>query len=116
MTCRPGSLRGQGRWCLLLVVFFACIVAPAEGQDAARKLVKKVDAQYPAALKHRGIGGTVKLKVYIKADGAVRDSEVLGGSAALADAAQKAVGQWKFAPAAADSVMEVSIVFNPNEQ
>jgi TonB family protein len=115
MTCRPGSRRGQGRWCLLLVVFVAC-VAPTKGQDAARKLVKKVDAQYPAALKHRGIGGTVKLKVYIKADGAVRDSEVLGGSAALADAAQKAVAQWRFAPSAADSVMEVSIVFNPNEQ
>jgi len=114
MTCRHGSHRGQGRWCLLLVAFVACIL-PAQGQDAARKLVKKVDAQYPAALKHRGIGGTVKLKVYIKADGAVRDSEVLGGSAALADAAQKAVAQWKFAAAAADSVMEVSIVFNPNE-
>jgi TonB family protein len=114
MTCRPGSLRGQGRW-LLLVVLAACAL-PCQGQDAARKLLKKVDAQYPAALKHRGIGGTVKLKVYIKADGSVRDSEVLGGSAALADAAQKAVAQWRFAPAAADSVMEVSIVFNPNEQ
>jgi TonB family protein len=100
----------------LLLALFIVWVLPSQGQDAARKLVKKVDAQYPAALKHRGIGGTVKLKVYIRPDGSVRDSEVLGGSAALADAAQKAVAQWKFAPATADSVMEVSIVFNPNEQ
>ena len=98
-----------------MAVFVACVL-PIQGQDAARKILKKVDAQYPAALKHRGIGGTVKLKVYIKADGGVRDSEVVGGSAALADAAQKAVAQWKFAPAAADSVMEVSIVFNPNAE
>jgi len=114
MTCRPGSFGVYG--CYVLLMLVAACVLPAQGQDAARKLVKKVDAQYPAALKHRGIGGTVRLKVYIKADGGVRESEVLGGSAALADAAQKAVAQWRFAPASADSVMEVSIVFNPNEQ
>ena len=114
MTCRSGSLRGHG-WCVLLALFAACVL-PAQGQDAARKLLKKVDAQYPAALKHRGIGGTVKLKVYIKADGTVRDSEVLGGSAALADAAQKAVAQWRFTPGSAETMMEVSVVFNPNEQ
>ena len=94
----------------------AACVLPGQAQDAARKLLKKVDAQYPAALKHRGIGGTVRLKVYIKADGTVRETEVLGGGAALADAAQKAVAQWRFSPAGAETIMEVSVVFNPDAE
>jgi TonB family protein len=112
MACRPVIFRGHG-WCLLFVLLVSGAL-PGRAQDASRKLLKKVDAQYPAALKHRGIGGTVRLKVFIKADGAVRDTEVLGGSPALADAAQKAVGQWRFSPASAETVMEVSVVFNPD--
>jgi len=112
MTCRARFHRGHG-WCFFCLLFLTWVL-PAGAQDTSRKLLKKVDAQYPAALKQRGIGGTVRLKVYIKADGTVRDTEVLGGGAALADAAQKAVAQWRFAPASADSVMEVSVVFNPN--
>ena len=114
MTCRPGSHRVHGWWlCGLLVV--ACALS-GQAQDAGRKLLKKVDAQYPAALKHRGIGGTVRLKVYIKADGTVRETEVLGGGAALADAAQKAVAQWRFSPASAETTMEVAVVFNPDAE
>ena len=114
MTCRPGFHRGHGWWlCFLLLA--ACVLS-GQAQDTSRKLLKKVDAQYPAALKHRGIGGTVRLKVYIKADGTVRETEVLGGGAALADAAQKAVAQWRFAPASAETTMEVSVVFNPDAE
>ena len=110
MTPRE-RLHGGRLCCFLLLVL---CVRPCHAQDTARKLVKKVEAQYPTELKRRGIRGTVKLKVFIKADGTVRDSEVLGGSPALADAAQKAVAQWRFTPASTESVMEVSVVFNPD--
>jgi len=109
---RNYSKWGHGWW-ICCVTLLLCVL-PSRAQETSRKILKKVEAQYPNALKRLGIGGTVRLKVFIKADGTVRDTEVLGGSAALADAAQKAVAQWRFAPAAAESVMEVSIVFNPN--
>jgi TonB family protein len=88
-------------------------MTPVRGQDGDRKIVKKVEAQYPSILKRRGIGGTVRLKVSIHADGSVKDVEVLGGNPALADAAEKAVRQWKFAPGG-ESMITVAVTFDPN--
>ena len=85
----------------------------AQNSDHDRKVLKKVDAQYPAILKQRGIGGTVRLKVSVKADGSVKDVEVLGGNPTLAEAADKAVRQWKFAPGN-DSTLNVAVTFDPN--
>jgi TonB family protein len=102
-----------------LGLLFACAVVllscPASvlSQETTRKVLKRVEAQYPSILKKRGIGGVVRLRVIVKADGTVRDTEVLGGSAILADSAQKAVKQWVFTPGAAESTVEVSVVFDP---
>ena len=95
-----------------LVLTLVCLT-PVRGQDSERKIVKKVEAQYPSILKRRGIGGTVRLKVSIHADGSVKDVEVLGGNPALADAAEKAVRQWKFAPGG-ESTIRVAVTFDPN--
>jgi len=86
----------------------------ANAQELQRRIIKKVEAQYPAILKRRGIGGTVRMKVTVKADGAVKHIEVLGGNAILADSAQSAVSQWKFAEGASESVVEVSVSFDPH--
>jgi TonB family protein len=88
-------------------------LTPALAQDNDRKIIKKVDVQYPAILKRRGIGGTVRLKVAIHADGSVKDVEVLGGNPALADSAEKAVRQWRFSPGG-ESTMTVAVTFDPN--
>jgi TonB family protein len=95
---------------LLVVSFFSA----ARAQEQERKVIKKVDAQYPSILRRRGIGGTVKLRVVVKADGAVKDVDVLGGNAVLADAAVEAVRQWKFAPASSETTVTVSVKFDPN--
>ncbi len=95
-----------------LVVALIC-VTPGRAQDSDRKILKKVEAQYPSILKRRGIGGTVRLKVIVHADGSVKDVEVLGGNPALADAAEKAVRQWKFAPGA-ESTIIVAVTFDAN--
>ena len=96
--------------CLL---FALLSLTPARAQDNDRKVVKRVEAQYPAILKRRGIGGTVRLKVAIHADGTVKDIEVLGGNPALADSAEKAVRQWRFAPGG-ESTITVAVTFDPN--
>ena len=88
-------------------------LTPVRAQDADRKILKKVDAEYPPVLKRRGIAGTVRLKVFIHADGSVKDIEVLGGNPALADSAEKAVRQWKFAPGG-ESTITVAVTFDPN--
>ena len=96
--------------CLFLALLS---LTPVLAQDNDRKILKKVEVQYPAILKRRGIGGTVRLKVAIHADGTVKDVEVLGGNPALADSAEKSVRQWRFTPGG-ESTMTVAVTFDPN--
>lgn len=100
---------------LLRGAFLALVcVSAANAQELQRRIVKKIEAQYPAILKRRGIGGTVRMKVTVKADGTVKHIEVLGGNAILADSAQSAVSQWKFAEGGSESTVEVSVSFDPH--
>jgi TonB family protein len=102
----------RGLFCCLLLIF-SCL-SPGYAQDPGRKVLKKVAPQYPFILKSKGIGGTVRLKVFIKPDGSVKDTTVLGGNPILAESAQKAVAQWKFSSGGAETTMEVAVVFDPH--
>jgi TonB family protein len=99
----------------LLALTLLCL-AGGHAQDNARKVVKKAPVPYPAILRSRGIGGVVRLKVFVKPDGAVRDTEVLGGNPILAESAQKSVMQWKFSPGSSETVLEISVVFDPHAE
>lgn len=88
--------------------------ASGQAQDSARKVLKKAPVTYPSILKSKGIGGVVRLKVFVKPDGSVRDSEVLGGNPILAESAQKSVMQWKFSPASLETTLELSVTFDPH--
>lgn len=100
---------------LILGGFLSCSwTVIGQAQDSTRKIVKKVTAQYPSILKSKGIGGMVRLKVFVKPDGSVRDTEVVGGNPILAESAQKAVLQWRFTPASSETNLEVSVVFDPH--
>src|SRR5258708_18862317 len=96
--------------CLLLML--SCI-SGGYAQEAARKILKKVSVQYPLVLKEKGIGGTVRLKVFIKPDGSVRDAEVLGGSPTLAESAQKSISQRKVSPGHSKTNMESFACLDP---
>ena len=98
---------------LLLVSLFAFV---GRAQESNRKIVKKVEVPYPPELKSRGIGGTVRLNVVVKPDGKVKDINVLGGDAVLADAAVKSVHEWRFATASDESTVTVSVKFDPNQK
>jgi len=110
ITRKLSGLRGLT---LGLLASMLCASLGNAQDSGERKIIKKVEAQYPAVLKRRGIGGTVRLKVLVHADGTVKDVEVLGGNPALADAADKAVRQWKFAPGN-ESTITVALNFDPN--
>ena len=97
--------------CCLLVMLSCMSVGYA--QDAHHKVLKKVPVHYPETLKEKGIQGDVRLKVFIKPNGEVKDTELLGGNPILAESAQKSVGQWKFSPGSSETTEEVVVHFDP---
>ena len=96
--------------CLLAIVSFMSV---GYAQEAHHKVLKKVPVQYPRDLREKGIQGAVRLKVYIKPDGSVRVTELLGGNPILAESAQKSVSQWKFSPTSSETIEEVVVHFDP---
>jgi TonB family protein len=94
--------------CALLAAALSLGVFSQEGEP---KPLKKVLPVYPEVLRKMGISGTVRLKVTVAADGSVKDVEVQGGGAIFAEAASKAVKQWRYPAGAANRVAEVSAEF-----
>lgn len=80
-----------------------------------RKVLTRVEPVYTPELKVRGIGGVVRLQVYIAAHGTVERTEILGGNPILAEAAKNAVYKWKYASGSATTI-EVTIPFDPGQQ
>jgi protein TonB len=58
----------------------------------------KVDPEYPADARERGVEGEVLLDVVVGVDGSVVECNVVSGHPLLNDAALAAVRQWKFEP------------------
>jgi TonB family protein len=101
-----------GTFCLSVILLFCS--GPLSAQDNnARKVLKRAPVAYPYILKSKGIGGVVRLKVFVKPDGTVRDTEVIGGNPILAESAQKSVMQWKFSPGSSETALEVAVTFDP---
>ena len=100
---------------LLLILLGSCLgTSVVCSQDAERKVVKRVEAKYPDILRKKSIGGTVRLRVLVKADGTVKSVEIVGGNPILADSAKTAVLQWKFAAGNGESNVDVAMNFDPN--
>ena len=107
----------RSRKSLLGALFCSVLLAysiAGQAQDSGRKIVKKIPVAYPSILKSKSIGGVVRLKVFVKPDGSVRDTDVLGGNPILAESAQKSVMQWKFSPASSETALELSVTFDPH--
>ena len=79
-----------------------------------RRLISRIEPDYPEVLRIRSIGGTVRLGVTIAPSGKVADVEILGGDAVLGQAAATAVLQWKYAPAPSQTTIEVTLTFDPH--
>ena len=86
--------------------------AQAQQAPNGRKLVRRVDPQYPQLARNMNLGGTVKVVAVVAPDGSVKRVEPVGGSPILVQAAENAVTQWKFAPGA-ESRETVELHFTP---
>jgi TonB family protein len=87
----------------------------AQQQDSKidRKLITRVEPDYPPVLRMRQIGGTVRLEITITPKGIVESAKVLGGNPILAESAVIAVKKWKYAPSENSTTTTVSLDFNP---
>jgi TonB family protein len=81
--------------------------------DNGRKLVRKVDPEYPDMARRANLTGTVKVYALVAPDGTVKSVEPVGGSPLLVQSSQKAILQWKFAPASGESKELVELHFHP---
>src|SRR5437870_13082933 len=87
--------------------------AENEGADRhPRKLVYKVEPQYPAELKRAYIGGMVRLDVMISPRGTVKTGLIVGGNAVVAECAANAVKEWKYGPADAETSVRPNVKFD----
>lgn len=87
------------------------LIVSTSSAGVERRLVTRVEPEYPETLQRLQIGGTVRLAVKVSPKGTVESVELLGGNPILAEAATKAVKQWVYAPAPSQSTIEVAIPF-----
>lgn len=108
----------------LLVVFIVLLTAvlsslpvaaqSSEQNSSDRKVITRVEPEYPDALKRLYIGGVVRLEVLVAPNGTVKSTKLLGGSPILGQSTMKAVKQWKYAPAATEETLTVKLEFDPH--
>ena len=92
-----------------------CVLLATAGSYAAdppdRQVLHREAAEYPSIAAKNNIHGTVKLKIWISADGSVRRLEYVGGHPLLAESALKAVKNWRYQPSGGESTSQVEIKF-----
>jgi TonB family protein len=119
--------RNTSTWLLKSIAsfFFAglCVIGlsgSAQAQQARqfdnpeRRIVNRIEPEYPETLKRLFIGGIVRIQVTVSPNGRVERTELLGGSPILGQSAIKAVKQWKYAPAAGTDKLVVQLEFDPH--
>lgn len=76
-----------------------------------RKVMEKVQPEYPELARRNHLTGTVKLKVIIAPDGRPKNVEVVGGNPVFLQNATSSVKRWKWSPADRETIETVEIKF-----
>jgi periplasmic protein TonB len=118
------TTRRAGRWGIVLVLslialcwLWSGIARAAQTYETSgdeRKVIKRVDPDYPDALKRLYIGGVVRVEVQVAPNGTVKSTKLLGGSPILGQSTMKAIMQWKYAPAATETTLTLKVEFDPH--
>jgi TonB family protein len=103
---------------LMLALCLATALVPAslaqKAPKSERKAIVITKPEYPDILRRAQVGGVVRLRATVLANGAVTNVEILGGNPILAENAAAAVKKWKYAPAATQTIEDVSLSFTPH--
>lgn len=106
------------RFSILVAMLLAIAAGAGIAQDssrpaAQRKVIQRIVPTYPDLARRLQISGVVKLRVTVAPSGNVKSVEALGGNPLLIKAAEEAVGNWKFAPAAEEARELIELRFSP---
>src|SRR5437016_5812926 len=82
-------------------------------QGAASKHINQMAPAYPTLARDLALEGVVKVDALVKSDGSVKTVDVKGGHPVLAQAAAKAVLNWKWEAATRESHEIVEVKFSP---
>lgn len=93
-------IEGRFRWDS--AVHYFPFQKPSTHSVVGARLVKKVQPEYPAEAREKGIEGIVKLLVIVGKDGSVTVQNVVEGAPLLSPAAIDAVRQWRYKPTLVD--------------
>ncbi|MGA9978081.1 MAG: energy transducer TonB [Candidatus Sulfotelmatobacter sp.] len=96
-----------------LLIFCANHARAQETSEGARKVVTKVVPEYPNLARSMHIQGNVRADVLVAPNGKVKSVEVKGGHPLLGQAAQTALSQWIWEPAARETHESVELRFTP---
>jgi TonB family protein len=103
---------------LTLALCLTAAFVPASLSQKASKPERKIivisKPDYPDILRRAQVGGVVRLKAIVLANGTVSNVEILGGNPILAENAAATVKKWKYAPAATQTTEEISLSFTPH--
>ena len=78
------------------------IPIPVEGHVMARKLLHRVEPEYPLVAKVAGVEGLVVMRVLIDESGAMQEATVVQGHPALRAAAVESLKNWRWEPTSVD--------------
>jgi TonB family protein len=90
------------------------IIHASNSTQTQRRLINRVEPQYPETLKQLNIGGTVRLQLTIAPRGNVENVNILGGNPILAESAATAAKQWIYSPSSSRTTTEITIPFDPS--
>lgn len=101
---------------LLSLLAVMTVISPAlnaQTDTHERKLVYRVEPEYPADLKRIGVGGYVRVDATVSSSGVVEGATITGGNPILAEAAIKAIRKWKYEPLGSRTKIKVVVHFSP---
>ena len=100
---------------LASIIALASNLASAQSSTVSSGAERKVSSRsapvFPELAKKMHIHGVVKVEAVVRPNGTVKSTRVLGGNPVLVDAAQDAVGKWKFEPAQGETTEIVQLAF-----
>jgi TonB family protein len=116
-SCRVSSgcrfLLTLGQLVITVLLSVVPFVAQIQEQSTReRKLIARVEPEYPETLKRLYIGGVVRVEVEVSPNGVVKSTKLLGGSPILGQSTMKAIKQWRYAPAASNETLTVKVEFD----
>lgn len=83
--------------------------------SSERKIASRVRPVYPELAKRMHIHGAVRMEVIVRPNGSVKSSRVLGGNPVLVEAAQEAVGKWRFEATQSETTEIVQLAFESGQ-